>query len=246
MREILADLVAEQQGLDQSLQRAPDRDWKTKVGDRGWTVQDTIAYLWWAERHAARVLEGEIEAAAASAEHGGVEGFEEAGVAAAASKRPQEVIEQWRFARADVVDALSRLSTSDDLQWLDGGVSAKTFATMRLADTWSHGLHILTALDKEIIDTPRLVHVAWLGWATLPNAFAKAGEEYAETVRVEMVGPGYARWVYGPEDSEHVIRGQASDWCRLVVGFISADEAESLTAEGSLAEAALDLADIRP
>ncbi len=65
-------------------------------------------------------------------------------------------------------------------------------------------------------------------------------------VRVELVGPGYARWVYGPEDSEHVIRGQASDWCRLVVGFIDAAEAESLSAEGALAEAALDLADIRP
>lgn len=246
MREILADLVAEQQALDQSLQRAPDRDWKKPVGDRGWSVQDTIAYLWWAERHAARLLEREIEAAATIDEHGGVEGFEKAGVDAAASKRPQEVIEQWRFARADVVDALSRLSKNDRIKWLDGNISARTFATIRLADTWSHGLEILTALDKEIVDTPRLIHVAWLGWATLPSAFAKADEEYPEVVRVELVGPGYARWVYGPEDSEHIVRGQASDWCRLVAGFLDADEAESISAEGSLAEAALQLADIRP
>lgn len=246
MREILADLVAEQQGLDQSLQRAPDRDWKKKVGSRGWSVQDTIAYLWWAERHAARLLNREIEAAATISEHGGVVGFEQAGVANAGSKRPQEVIEQWRFARADVVDALSRLSRNDHIKWLDGNVSAKTFATMRLADTWSHGLEILTALDKEIVDTPRLIHVAWLGWATLPSAFAKSGEEYPEAVRVELVGPGYARWVFGPEDSEHVIRGQASDWCRVAVGFLDADDTESLTATGELAEAALELADIRP
>jgi uncharacterized protein (TIGR03084 family) len=246
MREILADLVAEQQGLDQSLQRAPDRDWKKAVGDRGWSVQDTIAYLWWAERHAARLLEGEIVASSTVETHGDVEGFEQAGVDAAAGKRPQEVIEQWRFARADVVDALSRLSKADRVDWLDGDISARTFATTRLADTWAHGLEILTALDKEIIDTPRLIHVAWLGWATLPNAFEKAGEEYPEAVRVELVGPGYARWVYGPEDSEHIVRGQATDWCRLVVGFFDAGEAESLSAEGSLAEAALDLADIRP
>ena len=246
MREILADLVAEQQGLDQSLQRAPDRDWKTEVGDRGWSVQDTIAYLWWAERHAADVLEGEVDLVEAVEEHGGVEGFEQAGVDSASGRRPQEVIEQWRFARADVVDALSRLSKDDRVQWLEGDVSAQTFATMRLADTWSHGLDILTALDKEIVDTPRLIHVAWLGWATLPHAFAKAGEEYPEEVRVELVGPGYARWVFGPEDSEHIVRGQAGDWCRLVVRFIEADEAESLSAEGELAEAAVRLADIRP
>lgn len=246
MREILADLVAEQQGLDQSLQRAPDRDWKRKVGTRGWSVQDTIAYLWWAERHAARILTGEIEADEALAAHGGVPGFEQAGVAAAATKRPQEVIEQWRFARADVVDALSRLSKSDRIEWLDGDISARTFATMRLADTWTHGLEILSALDKEIIDTPRLIHIAWLGWAALPHSFAKADTEYPEVVRVELVGPGYSRWVFGPEDSEHVIRGQAGDWCRVVVGFVKPGDVDGLTASGSLAEAALHLADIRP
>ena len=246
MREILADLVAEQQGLDQSLQRAPDRDWKKKIGRRGWTVQDTIAYLWWAERHIAGVLTDEIVAKDAIAEHGGLEGFEQAGVANAKGKRPQEVIEQWRFARADVVDALSRLTGNDRIQWLDGNISAQAFATMRLADTWGHELEIHTGLEKEIIDTPRLRHIAWLGWATLPSAFAKADLEYPEEVRVELVGPGYARWVFGPEDSEHIVRGQASDWCRVVVGFLDGDATESLTATGELAEVALLHADIRP
>jgi len=246
MREILADLVAEQQGLDQSLQRAPDRDWKKKVGDRGWSVQDTIAYLWWTERHVAGVLADEIVPTEAIAEHGGIEGFEQAGVENAKPKRPQEVIEQWRFARADVVDALSRLGENDRIKWLSGNVSAQTFATMRLADTWTHGLKILTALEKEIIDSPRLRHIAWLGWATLPNAFAKADIEYPEVVRVELVGPGYSRWVFGPEDAEHTIRGQASDWCRVAVGFAKAADTESLSATGELAEAALLHADIRP
>ena len=246
MREILADLVAEQQGLDQSLQRAPDRDWKKKVGNRGWSVQDTIAYLWWAERHIARILTDGLVPKKALAEHDGVAGFEQAGVENAKPKRPQEVIEQWRFARADVVDALSRLGERDRVKWLNGKVAAQTFATMRLADTWSHGLEILTALDKEIIDTPRLRHIAWLGWATLPHAFEKAGAAYPEKVRVEMVGPGYSRWVFGPEDSENIIRGQASDWCRVVVGFVKAADTESLSASGELATAALLHADIRP
>lgn len=246
MRGILADLVAEQQGLDQSLQRAPDRDWKKKVGDRGWTAQDTIAYLWWAERHMAGILTDGATPNTALEEHGSLQAFEQAGVDNARSKRPQEVIEQWRFARADVVDALSRLGENDRIQWLDGDVSAQTCATMRLADTWAHGLEILTSLDKEITDTPRLRHIAWLGWATLPNAFKKAGEEYSEVVRVELVGPGYSRWVFGPENAEHIIRGQASDWCRVVVGFMDAADAESLTTTGKLAEAALRNADIRP
>ncbi len=246
MREILADLVAEQQGLDQSLQRSPDRDWKQKVGHRSWSVQDTIAYLWWAERHAADLLTDQIDPKKVMAEYGSVDAFQQAGVDNAKSKRPQEVIEQWRFARADVVDALSRLGENDRVAWLAGNISAQTFATLRLTDTWSHGLRTLSSLGKEIIDTARLRHIAWLGWATLPNAFAKADEEYPEVLRVELVGPGYERWVFGPEDSEHIVRGQASDWCRVVVGFLDGAGTDSLTATGDLAEAALRLADFQP
>ncbi len=246
MREILADLVAEQQGLDQSLQRAPDRDWKTKVGDRGWTTQDTIAYLWWVERQIAVILTDKVAPAKVIEQYGTLEAFEQAGVENAKPKRPQEIIEQWRFARADVVDALSRLRGNDRVPWINGDVSAQTFATMRLADTWAHGLEILTSLDKEITDTPRLRHISWLGWATLPHAFAKTAQNYFEVVRVELVGPGYARWLFGPEDGVQVIRGQASEWCRVVVGFMDPTEAEMLTATGDLAEAALHTANIRP
>ncbi|NIR36284.1 MAG: hypothetical protein GWN79_06880, partial [Actinobacteria bacterium] len=155
--------------------------------------------LWWAERHAADLLTDQINPKKVMAEYGSVDAFQQAGVDNAKSKRPQEVIEQWRFARADVVDALSRLGENDRVAWLAGNISAQTFATLRLTDTWSHGLRILTSLDKEIIDTARLRHIAWLGWATLPNAFAKADEEYPEVLRVELVGPGYERWVFGPE-----------------------------------------------
>lgn len=246
MRGILADLVAEQQGLDQSMQRAPDRDWKAKVGGRGWTVQDTIAYLWWAERHAAGVLTGDVVPSKVIQEHGGINGFERAGVDNAKSRRPQEVIEQWRFARADVVDALSRLGEADRVPWIGGDVSAQTFATIRLTDTWTHGLEILTALDKEIVDTPRLRHIAWLGWATLPHALERAGEDHLEPVRVELVGPGYARWVFGPEDSTHIIRGQAGDWCRVVVGHVGSDQTDSLTTSDDLARSALQHAAVRP
>jgi hypothetical protein len=103
---------------------------------------------------------------------------------------------------------------------------------------------ILEGLDKEIVDTPRLRHVAWLGWATLPHAFKSAGEDYDDAVRVELVGPAYARWVFGPEGSDQVIRGQAGEWCRLVIGRLDTAKAESLSAVGDLAETALEVAGI--
>lgn len=242
MREILADLVAEQQGLDQSLQRAPDRDWKVRVA-AGTTVQDTIAILAWGEQHAAGLLTGSVDIDDLAARYGDRATFEKAGVAEGKGRRPQEIIEWWRFARADVVDALSRMKPSEPVAWLDDTITAKTFATIRLADTWAHGLGILTSLKKEIVDTGRLRHIAWLGWATLPHAFATNGEDPAD-IRVELAGPAYARWVFGPEDAADVVRGPAGDWCRLVVRHT--DDPGELTTVGDAAALALTIADIYP
>lgn len=242
MREILADLVAEQQGLDQSLQRAPDRDWKKRIVAGGPTVQETIARLAWGEQHAARLLLGERKVIDTIEGYADFDSFHKAGMALAKGKRPQEVIEWWRFARADVVDALSRLKAGDLIPWFGGKITARTFATIRLAETWTQGLGILTTLDKEIVEHPRLVHIAWLGWATLPDAFDRAGEDYKKPVRLELVGPAYARWVFGPESSENIIRGQGVDWCRLATGHTR--KVGSLVATGPVAARALALAQI--
>ncbi|WKZ82697.1 MAG: maleylpyruvate isomerase family mycothiol-dependent enzyme [Acidimicrobiia bacterium] len=241
MREILADLVAEQQALDQSLQRAPDRDWRQRVARGGVTVADTIAILAWGEQHSASLLVGETTMEELLATYGDLATFEKAGVAEAKGRRPQEVIEWWRFARADVVDALSRMGPSDRVPWVGKTIAARTFATIRLADTWAHGLGVLSALSKEIIDAARLRHVAWLGWATLPNAFAAAGEQYSP-IKVDLSGPQYSRWVSGPADASEVIRGPGGDWCRLVVGFTSSPG--ELAATGEVAATALRVAGI--
>ena len=126
--------------------------------------------------------------------------------------------------------------------WYAGPMSARTFATTRIMETWAHGLDIVVALKREVVDTPRLRHVAWLGWKTLPYAFAQAGEKYPAPIRVELVGPGYARWVFGPAESDQVVRGQAADWCRLVVRRLPAAQAENLTAVGEVARTALRVA----
>lgn len=244
MREILADLVAEQQSLDQSLQRSPDRDWKKRVDGTSTTVQDTIAILAWEEQNAALALTGEESVLDEIDEYADIADHLKKAVAEGRGKRPQEVIEWWRFARADVVSALYKNKPADRVPWIGGDVSARTFATLRLAETWSRGLGILSALDKEIVDTPRLRHVAWLGWATLPYAFAISEDEYEDPIRVEVTGPAYARWVFGPDDAADVVRGPAGEWCRLVVGRLSPSRASGLKATGPVAERALEVAGI--
>lgn len=261
MREILSDLVAEQQHLDQFLQTLRDRQWSTPTPAEGWSIQDTVSHLAYVESFAAEVLaEGKKRIDAENVES--IDEWTQIGVEQGRGRRHQEIIEWWRFGRADVVDALSRMLPSDRVPWLYGDMSARSFATLRLMETWAHGLDIKAAIldritpldeppdhlgeDEEwvdpLADTSRLRHIASLGQRSLPFAFEQAGEEYPESgIRVEVMGPLYAAWRFGPEDTDQVIKGMAGDWCRLVVQRQDPEDT-GLKAVGEYAEKALHYA----
>lgn len=242
MREILADLVAEQQGLDQFLQSIDYRKWPTATPAAGWTIHDQVSHLASSEELAFGAIDsGSTAVAAVIKEHGSIDSFTDAGVKRGREMRPGQVIEWWRHARADVVDALSRMTGKERVPWLAGEMSAKSFATARLMETWAHGLDIHAAVESEPVDTTRLRHVAFLGWATLPFAFEQAGVEYPAPIRVELRAPEYQKWIFGPADAENVVRGEAGEWCRVVVRRVEWSDTE-LEATGELAEQALQVA----
>jgi uncharacterized protein (TIGR03084 family) len=250
MREILSDLVAEQQALDQFLQRINERQWTLPTSAPGWSIKDTVSHLAYSERFAAQVLtEGAAIVEAVDANK--IDAWTALGVKEGREMRYQQVIEWWRNSRADVVDALSRMEGSDRVPWFNGDMSARAFGTLRLMETWAHGLDIKDAMEGLLTyseeeedptaDTSRIRHVAWLAHRMLPFAFAEAGEEFPETgIRLELMGPRYARWVYGPEDAADVIKGVAGEWCRIAVQRMS-HTASSLKTEGDKADTAITI-----
>mgnify|MGYP001481501100 FL=1 len=239
MREILSDLVAEQQFLDQSLQRIPIKLWDKVTLAKPWTVRDTISHLAdFADLAADALAGGERVEEWKNATD--LDALRQKAIEKGRSMRPQDVIEWWRAGRAKVVEPLSHMAADDRVEWIAGSMSAKTFATFRLMETWAHGLDIYEALGIEVEDTPRIRHVCWLGWKTLPYAFKTAGLDYSP-IRVEVIGPGYAKWVYGPEDAEDLIKGSASDWARIVVRRLSPDKCR-LKVTGEAAAKALEVA----
>jgi len=246
MREILSDLVAEQQHLDQFLQTLRDRQWSISTPAEGWTIQDTVSHLAYVESFAAEVLE-EGKKRVDREKITDLDAWTEIGAEQGRGRRHQEIIEWWR---------------TDRVPWLYGDMSAQSFANLRLMETWAHGLDIKAAildritplpappegLEEEeewndpLADTTRLRHIASLGQRSLPFAFEQAGEEFpSQGIRVEVMGPLYAAWRFGPEDTDQVIKGMAGDWCRLVVQRQTAEET-GLKAVGDHAETALKIA----
>jgi len=240
VREILSDLVAEEQSLDQLLQKIAIRDWTRRTTERGWTIQDIVAFLASSEEFALSVIEDGEAPIRNLREYESLEEYASPGIERGRSIRPQDVIEWWRGARAGVVDALSRMGASDRITWFEGPIAARTFATARLTETWAYGLDVQEIAGLEAEDTARIRHIARFGWQSLPYAFKKAGRDYAP-IRLEVIGPGYAKWVHGPEDSPNRIKGAAGEWCRVVTRRLAASES-SLSAEGDIAELVLEIA----
>jgi hypothetical protein len=58
---------------------------------------------------------------------------------------------------------------------------------------------------------------------------------------VEVIGPGYAKWVYGPEETEDLIKGPASDWARIVVRRLAPSD-HHLKINGETAARAIEVA----
>lgn len=239
MRDILSDLVAEQQFLDQSLQRIPIKIWDLATPHKPWTVRDTIAHLADFEDLGADSISGGnlVDEWQTSSD---LDALKKRAMKKGRSMRPQDVIEWWRGGRAKVVEPLSHMDGEDRIAWIAGDMSARTFATFRLMETWMHGLDIYATLGLEVEDTPRIRHVCWLGWKTLPYAFKQAGEHY-EPVRIEVIGPGYAKWIYGPEDTDQLIKGSASDWARIAVQRVKPKDTR-LKITGEHAEKAIQVA----
>ena len=239
MRDILSDLVAEQQFLDQSLQRIPIKIWDMVTPSKPWTVRDTIAHLADYEELGADTIAGGTRIRVLQ-NASDLEPLRQEAIKKGRSMRPQDVIEWWRAGRAKVVEPLSHMAATDRIEWIAGEMSARTFATFRLMETWMHGLDIYATLKRDVEDTPRIRHVCWLGWKTLPYAFKQAGEDY-EPVRIEVIGPGYSKWVYGPEDTTQLIKGSASEWARVAVRRMKPNKTR-LKVTGEYAEKALQLA----
>jgi uncharacterized protein (TIGR03084 family) len=156
-----------------------------------------------------------------------------------------DLLTAWRDARAATLAAFADADDHERVPWGGRDMAVQSLATARLMETWAHGLDCFAAFEVEPVDTSRLRHVAWLGWKTLPHAFALAGVAPVAPparLRIEVTSPdGTEVWSHGPGDATDLVVGAAGDWCRIVTHRLRSDRAQ-LTARGELAEQSLEVA----
>jgi uncharacterized protein (TIGR03084 family) len=206
--ELVEDLRAETLDLERVLAPLSVADWETPTPAPGWAVRDQVSHLAWFDDAAVQAVTapGEFRAATAEALAEALDTDE-----IAARYRSLEVagLRAWfAAARSRLLEVLAGMDAKARIPWYGPDMSAASFVTARLMETWAHGQDIVDAVGASRPPTDRLRHVAHIGVRALPYSFAVQGRPApADPVRVELSLPS------GAAD---VVRGTALDFCLVV------------------------------
>ncbi|MEJ7584384.1 MAG: maleylpyruvate isomerase family mycothiol-dependent enzyme [Acidimicrobiales bacterium] len=169
-RALLDDLAGEHAALDALVAPLDVGRWQLPTPSPGWTVGDQIGHLHYFDGTAylsvvdpaAFVIQREQLIAG----FGDQEGVDDTTLAFARTVTPDELLGAWRLGRKAMLSAFAALAPKDRLEWYGPPMSAMSFVTARLMETWAHGQDVLDTVGGSRPATDRLRHVAHLGVRT--------------------------------------------------------------------------------
>jgi uncharacterized protein (TIGR03084 family) len=219
MKQLCNDLAMEQQELDAVVANLDEAGWETMTPSEGWDIKEQIRHLAYFENRAKlsalnpeafkQWFEEMLQDPNKMVKH-----METTGKDLTAG----ETLKWWREERSALLEVLAKMDRKTRLPWYGPDLSAMSFATARLMETWAHGQDVVDALGIIRKPTERLRHIAHLGVSTFGWSFANRKMEVPDTpVRVELSGPSGDIWSWGPEDAEDVVKGPAEHFCLVVV-----------------------------
>ncbi|GAA3260285.1 TIGR03084 family metal-binding protein [Nonomuraea helvata] len=238
MAELLDDLRAETASFEALLQPLRDEDWERPTPAEGWAIRDQVSHLAWFDGAAV------LAATDPDAYEASLKDFRSVDDVALESRGmpPDELREWFRTARSRSLEVFATLDARERVPWFGPAMSAASFVTARLMETWAHGQDVADALGVVREPTARLRHVAMMGFRARPYSFAVRGLPVpADPVRAELTMPGATLWTAGPDDADSVVRGPVLDFCLAVTQRVHlSDTALELT--GGPARAWMEIA----
>jgi uncharacterized protein (TIGR03084 family) len=220
MKKICDDLRAEHEDLEAILIGLDKEQWQIITPFYDWTVKNEIEHLAYFDdraclaatdpdafqRHLAEDIGSQLDGIVRHAQ-------EKIG-----NRSIRELLDWWIAERRRMLAELEKHDPKDRLPWYGPPMSALSFVTARIMETWAHAQDIFDALRMQRQYTDRLRHIAHLGVSTFGWSYIVRGFEVPQTpVRVELTAPSGSAWAWGPEDAAQKIAGPAQDFCHVVV-----------------------------
>ena len=214
LESILADLDAEFLDLERIVAPLDAAGWGTPTPAEGWDVRDQVAHLAFFDREAVRALtdpEGFTAGLAALLED--PDGWMAAAVEEGRATEPPALLRRWREGHQALLDAGRGVDPRARIPWYGPPMSALSFLSARLMETWIHGQDVADALGAERPPTARLRHVAHIAVRARAFNYAQHGRPQPEAeVRVELRAPDGGTWTWGPEGAPDRVSGDAEEF----------------------------------
>lgn len=197
MATICSDLQAELADLDDIVSGLDEAGWNTLTPAVGWRVRDQISHIGGTDRIAI------IAADDPTRFQSEILGLDPSVRAAFQQEQTQclsgaELLVWWRQGRETLIEIFWSLNPRSRIPWFGPAMSAVSFATARLMETWAHGQDVVDALGIERTATERLKHVAHIGVRARPFSYTVHQTEMPdEDIRVELISPAGALWTWG-------------------------------------------------
>jgi uncharacterized protein (TIGR03084 family) len=242
-QQLLDDLRAEQEALADLVEPLSIEGLRTPTPAEGWDIADSLAHLAGFDDAATFALTSPEKFAAEVAR----QLAEADDPIAAATERgrqlgPEATRTWWGQARSALLGAASGVDPKLRVPWYGPAMSAMSFLTARLMETWAHGQDIRDALGVPPLATDRLRHVAHIGVGARAYSYLVRGMEAPEApVDVVLAAPGGGEWRWGPGDAPDRVEADALDFCLLVTQRRHRDDLD-ICATGSAAEEWLSIA----
>jgi len=221
MQALCADLAAEQQELMALAEDLSAAQWSTPSDFYGWTAWDEVAHLCFFDRAGllaatdaesfladtrmliVQVNQGQKISAIARAMYGHLDGA--------------ALLSHWRKVAAEMLAKLAALDAKARLPWYGPPMSARSFVTARLMETWAHGQDIWDCLGRRRQPAARLKHIAHLGVTTFKWSFNVHRKPLPPVVPyVELAAADGSLWTWGEPSEADFVKGSAEDFCLLV------------------------------
>lgn len=218
LRTLAHDLQDEQQRWDEVLSALPEGHWQRPTPAVGWDIHDQLAHVALVEEHAVAAL-ADPDGFAATVAHAAAQSadFERELYERGRTHSSAELLDRWRRARRIVRQRALEAPAGTRIAWFGPPMSARSFLTARLMETWSHGQDVRDALGLPTPVTPALRHIAELGVRTLAWSYrVRDLEPDPRPVHVQLVGAAAQVWRWHDPDLPDRVRGSALDFCLVV------------------------------
>jgi uncharacterized protein (TIGR03084 family) len=221
MKDLCADLLAEYDALAALCATLSPEQWQRRTQFYGWTPWDEIAHLCFFDETG---LLAATDADAFAASTKALMAEQESGKEISQIARERfghldgaQLLQVWRERYQALVAALAELDPKARLPWYGPTMSARSFATARLMETWAHGQDVYDSVPARRPLTGRLRHIAHIGATTFGWTFVNRKLPVPPVAPyIVLKAPDGEAWAWNaPSDTDYV-RGSAEDFCLVV------------------------------